>query len=70
LIRRGAGSLLEALTLFDVYTGPQVGADRRSLTYHLTFRASDRTLTDEELARVRKKIISGLEREIGATIRT
>ncbi len=70
LIRRGAGSLLEALTLFDVYTGPQVGAGRRSLTYHLTFRAPDRTLTDEELARVRKKIIAGLEREIGATIRS
>lgn len=69
LIRRGAGALLERLTLFDVYTGPQVGEGRRSLTYHLTFRAPDRTLTDEELARVRKKIISGLEREIGATIR-
>ena len=69
LIRRGAGPLLESLTLFDVYTGPQIGADRRSLTYHLTFRAPDRTLTDDELARVRRKIIAGLEREIGATIR-
>ncbi len=69
LIRRGAGPLLEALTLFDVYSGPQVGAGRRSLTYHLTFRASDRTLSDEDLARVRKKIIAGLERELGATIR-
>lgn len=69
LIRRGAGNLLEALTLFDVYTGPQVGEGRRSLTYHLTFRAPDRTLTDDDLARLRKKIIGGLEREIGATIR-
>ena len=69
LIRRGAGDLLAALTLFDVYTGPQLGADKRGLTYHLTFRATDRTLTDEALAKVRKKIISGLERELGATIR-
>ncbi|HMQ30184.1 MAG TPA: phenylalanine--tRNA ligase subunit beta [Chloroflexaceae bacterium] len=69
LIRRGAGDLLEALTLFDVYTGPQVGEGRRSLTYHLTFRAPDRTLTDEALLKVRKKIVGGLEREIGATIR-
>ncbi len=69
LIRRGAGELLEALTLFDVYSGPQVGEGKRSLTYHLTFRAPDRTLTDEVLAKLRKKIIGGLEREIGASIR-
>ncbi|MEI7770720.1 MAG: phenylalanine--tRNA ligase subunit beta, partial [Chloroflexales bacterium] len=69
LIRRGAGDLLESLTLFDVYSGPQVGDGRRSLTYHLAFRAADRTLTDEALTKLRKKIIGGLEREIGATIR-
>jgi len=69
LIRRGAGDLLESLTLFDVYTGPQVGEGKRSLTYHLAFRATDRTLTDEALTKLRKKIIGGLEREIGATIR-
>ncbi|PDW02579.1 phenylalanine--tRNA ligase subunit beta [Candidatus Viridilinea mediisalina] len=69
LIRRGAGELLEQLTLFDRYSGPQVGEGKRSLTYHLTFRAHDRTLTDEALIKVRKKIIGGLERELGATIR-
>ncbi len=69
LIRRGAGDLLESLTLFDVYSGPQVGEGKRSLTYHLAFRAADRTLTDEALIKLRKKIIGGLEREIGATIR-
>ncbi|RRR73414.1 MAG: phenylalanine--tRNA ligase subunit beta [Candidatus Viridilinea halotolerans] len=69
LIRRGAGDLLESLTLFDLYSGAQVGEGKRSLTYHLTFRAADRTLTDEALVKVRKKIIGSLEREIGATIR-
>ncbi len=69
LIRRGAGDLLESLTLFDVYSGPQVGEGKRSLTYHLAFRAADRTLTDEALVKLRKKIIGGLEREVGAAIR-
>jgi phenylalanyl-tRNA synthetase beta chain len=46
-----------------------VGEGKRSLTYHLTFRAADRTLNEETLTKVRKKIIGGLEREIGATIR-
>ncbi len=69
IIRRGAGDLLESLTLFDVYTGEQVGAGKRSLAYRLAFRAADRTLNDEALAKVRAKIIKLLEREANATIR-
>lgn len=69
VIRRSAGDLLETLTLFDVYSGPQVGEGRRSLAYRLAFRAHDRTLSDEALAQVRTSIIKRLEREIGATIR-
>ena len=44
-LREGAGELLEALRLFDVYTGAPVPAGSRSLAYALTFRAPDRTLT-------------------------
>lgn len=69
VIRRGAGALLETLTLFDVYSGPQVGEGKRSLAYRLTFRAADRTLSDEALAKVRANIIKLLEREIDASIR-
>lgn len=68
-IRRAAGELLESLALFDVYTGPQVGEGNRSLAYRLTFRAQDRTLSDDALAKVRAKIIKQLERELHATIR-
>jgi phenylalanyl-tRNA synthetase beta chain len=68
-IRRGAGDMLEALTLFDIYSGAQVGEGRRSLAYRLTFRAPDRTLTDEALAKIRAKITRLLEREVGASVR-
>ena len=44
----GGGELLEDVRLFDVYTGEQVGAGRRSLAFTLRFRAPDRTLTSEE----------------------
>ncbi|WP_322513084.1 phenylalanine--tRNA ligase subunit beta [Chloroflexus sp.] len=70
VIQRSAGEYLERLTLFDRYSGPQVGEGKRSLTYHLVFRAPDRTLLDETLAKIRKKIIGSLERELGATIRS
>jgi phenylalanyl-tRNA synthetase beta chain len=69
LIRKYAGDGLESLTLFDVYEGPQIGPGKRSLAYRLAFRAPDRTLTDADVNKVRAKIVRGLEREAGATIR-
>jgi phenylalanyl-tRNA synthetase beta chain len=68
-ITRQAGELLESLTLFDVYSGPQVGEGKRSLAYRMVFRAVDRTLNDEALVKLRAKIVKALERELGATIR-
>ncbi|MFE1786769.1 phenylalanine--tRNA ligase subunit beta, partial [Streptomyces sp. NPDC059506] len=47
-LREGAGDLLEAVRLFDVFTGEQVGEGKKSLAYALRFRAPDRTLTVEE----------------------
>jgi phenylalanyl-tRNA synthetase beta chain len=69
VIRKYAGADLESLALFDVYEGPQVGAGKRSLAYRLTFRSMDRTLSDTDVSKVRMKIVRGLERELGATIR-
>ena len=52
-VRGGAGELLESVHLFDVYTGPQVGEQRKSLTLALRFRAADRTLTEDEASAAR-----------------
>jgi phenylalanyl-tRNA synthetase beta chain len=68
-IRAGAGSLLEDVRLFDVYTGDQVGSGRKSLAYHLRLRAPDRTLTAEEVAAVRAEAVAEVERRTGATLR-
>ena len=65
-----AGELLESLTLFDLYSGPQVGEGKRSLAYRMVFRAVDRTLNDEALVTLRAKIVKALERDLGATIRS
>ena len=67
-IRAAAGNILEELTLFDVYRGEQVGADRKSVAYSLLMRAADRTLTDEECDKVVEKALKSLA-EIGVTIR-
>jgi phenylalanyl-tRNA synthetase beta chain len=68
-IRKYAGGMLESLTLFDVYQGPPLDAQQRSLAYRLAFRAPDRTLADADLASVRAKIIRGLAFDLQAAIR-
>jgi len=55
-----AEKMVEQVLLYDQYQGEQVGSGKRSLTYEVTLRASDRTLTDEEvakaIARVEKRL--------------
>ncbi len=59
-VREAAGALLDEVGVFDVYSGPQVGEGRRSLALSLAFRAPDRTLTDEDVAPVRERVIAAL----------
>jgi phenylalanyl-tRNA synthetase beta chain len=65
----GAGEHLEALTLFDVYRGEQVGEGRKSLAYRLTFRAPDRTLTTDEVSALRDTALRSAAQAVGAVQR-
>ena len=68
-LTEGAGGLVESVRLFDVYSGEQVGEGRRSLAYALRFRAPDRTLTDEEVARARDAAVALAGERHGAVLR-
>jgi phenylalanyl-tRNA synthetase beta chain len=67
-VRQAAGDRLDDVDVFDVYAGKQVGEGRRSLALALSFRALDRTLTDEDIAPVRERIVAALG-EIGGELR-
>ena len=67
VIRKAAGDLLESAVLFDVYRGDQVGEGKKSLAFALRFR-SDHTLTAEETAGLRKRIVKAA-RKSGAELR-
>ena len=69
-VREGAGELLEDLQLFDVFTGPQVGEDRKSLTFALRFRAPDRTLTEDDASAARDAAVRRAAEAVGAELRT
>jgi phenylalanyl-tRNA synthetase beta chain len=69
VVGAAAGPLLAHADIFDVYHGAQVGEGRKSLALHCEFRAPDRTLTDEDVARVREQIIAVLADELGGELR-
>jgi phenylalanyl-tRNA synthetase beta chain len=66
VVRARAGELLEDLRVFDVFRGAQLGEGRVSLAVHLTFRAADRTLTDDEVRERVAAVVAALRDELGA----
>jgi phenylalanyl-tRNA synthetase beta chain len=68
-IKKAGGFLLQEVHLFDLYEGQQVPQGKKSLAYHLTFQAPNRTLKDKDVQKVRQRILAQLERELGAKLR-
>ncbi|MFJ6529154.1 phenylalanine--tRNA ligase subunit beta [Streptomyces longwoodensis] len=69
-LREGAGELLEAIRLFDVYENEeQLGDGKKSLAYALRFRAADRTLTVDEASAARDAAVALAGERTGAVLR-
>ncbi|MEU1338886.1 phenylalanine--tRNA ligase subunit beta [Streptomyces sp. NPDC005827] len=69
-LREGAGELLEAIRLFDVYeNAAQLGDGKKSLAYALRFRAADRTLTVDEASAARDAAVALAGERTGAVLR-
>ncbi|MFI4993093.1 MAG: phenylalanine--tRNA ligase subunit beta [Solirubrobacterales bacterium] len=67
-VREAGGETLGNVEIFDLYTGPQVGEGRRSLALALSFRGTDRTLTDEDVSPAHERIVTALG-ELGGELR-
>jgi phenylalanyl-tRNA synthetase beta chain len=69
LIRAAAGEDFEEVRLFDLFADEsKLGPGRRSLAFHLSWRAADRTLTDEEVDAAMARVFAALA-EVGADVR-
>ena len=68
-LRKAGQALLAGVELFDVYRGEAMPAGTRSLAYRLRFQAHDRTLTDSEVADVRRACIDAATRRDGVCLR-
>ncbi|HVC33284.1 MAG TPA: phenylalanine--tRNA ligase subunit beta [Chloroflexota bacterium] len=69
LIRDVGMPLVKSVELFDLYQGSPIPAGKISLGFHITYQAPDRTLTDEEVADVHRKIEQALVGELGVELR-
>ncbi len=69
IIKETGGKLLESVELFDVYRGKQVLPGRKSAAFTLTYRAADRTLTDEEVVKAHQKVLNALKEKLDAGLR-
>ena len=67
-IKGAVGKILEKVTLFDVYKGEQIEKGKKSVSYSITMRSHDGTLTDEQADSAMKKVLKALS-AIGAELR-
>jgi phenylalanyl-tRNA synthetase beta chain len=67
--REAAGPELREFRAFDVYRSDQIGTGRKSIAFSATFQSPERTLTDEDAADLRQRIVSRLEQDFGAQLR-
>ena len=68
VIRQRSGKILESLELFDVYEGDQIKEGYKSVAYSVTFRNKEKTLEEQDITAVMKKILNGLS-SIGIELR-
>ncbi len=68
-IKKNGGKLLTDVELFDIYEGPNVKDDEKSLAFHLTFQEQNRTLTEEEVMEVFNNLIKNIESKFNAILR-
>ncbi|NBU32544.1 MAG: phenylalanine--tRNA ligase subunit beta [Actinobacteria bacterium] len=68
-ISQSAGDLLEEVRLFDIYQGSPIPEGKKSLAFSLRFRAPDRTLSAEEVAKSRMAAVEAANTQFQATLR-
>jgi len=69
LILDAGKPLLESVVLFDRYVGPQISAGSVGLTYSLTYRSLEKTLTDDEVTDIHQRIVARLNTCLGVGLR-
>jgi phenylalanyl-tRNA synthetase beta chain len=63
-------NLIKNIKVFDIYEGENIPDDKKSIALNVTIQSPDKTLTDEDLEKINKLIISTVENKTGAKLRS
>lgn len=69
VVRESERRLLKCVTLFDVYEGKNLPEGKKSYAIAITIQDDEKTLQDKQIEAVMNKIITNLEKRLGATLR-
>ena len=69
-IAKYGGKMLENVEIFDIYRDAKLGENKKSMAYSLTLRSPEKTLEDADCDKIVHKILNGLERDFGVTLRS
>ncbi len=69
VMAKAGGKLVEDIRVFDIYRGPQVGENKKSVSLRMVLRAGDHTMTVDDAEKVTKKVLFLLDKELGLTLR-
>jgi phenylalanyl-tRNA synthetase beta chain len=69
VILKTGSPLIRKVELYDHFEGKKIQADKKSLTFALSFQSAERTLSDDEVNPLFEKIVQTLKSELGASLR-
>lgn len=69
IIRNKGGRLIEEVKLFDIYRGSQIEEGYKSMAYSIVYRSDEKTLSEEDIAKVHNKVVNSLVNQVGAALR-
>ena len=70
IIREVDENLIQNVSTFDVYEGENIPKDKKSVAINVTLQAIDKTLSENDLDDISKKIIDTVSKKTSATIRS
>ena len=63
-------NLIQNVSTFDVYEGDNIPKDKKSVAINVTLQAINKTLSENDLDEISKKIVDTVSKKTGATIRS
>jgi phenylalanyl-tRNA synthetase beta chain len=70
LVKNIDKELIKSVKIFDVYQGENIEKGKKSIAFNVTFEPKDKTLSEEDIEKISKKIISTVQEKTGATLRS